>query len=142
MTDNTFSDLFVKIANPAEHHRHLMVDELNDWVESGTLSIEELSEIVNFVLSLLDKEPDKEVFWQESICNLLSEVYWQGKLQEKIAREVFNYLPHLEVNGLLHMIPVLVDAKVYIEADWLPPFLNHPNIHVQELVKDILEARL
>jgi hypothetical protein len=142
MTDNRFSDLFPGITNPAEHDRHLLVDELNDWVEPGTLASEELSEIVNFVLSLLDKEPDKEVFLQESICNLLSEVYWQGKLQEKIAREVFNYLPHLEVNGLMHMIPVLVDAKVYIEADWLPSFLSHPNIHVQELVKDALKGQL
>lgn len=142
MTGDSFSELFVKIANPAERHRHLMVDELNDWVAPGTLASEELSEIVNFVLSLLDKEPDKEVFLQESICNLLSDVYWQGKLQEKIAQGVFSYLPHLGVNGLMHMIPVLVDAKVYIEADWLPAFLNHPNIHVQQLVKDSLKGRL
>lgn len=129
-------ELLNKISNSMEKNRDLLIDELNDLVESGSLNRSDKELVVGRLLELLDQESDPAV--NESIFNLIGSVFEEGIAKEKIANSCVAYLHKLPPGCLVHAIPIIVKSNRPDKRALLEPFLNSSNIAVKTIAEESL----
>ena len=128
--------LLDKVAHKAISGRDLLVDEMTDQIEHGSLSTPEIVEAVNRLVFLLGSEADPSVV--ESIFNLLGSAFDRVGIQDDALQVIISLLDKLPSGCLVHAIPIIERSNIQGKKQLIAPFLNSPNIAVRKVAEKSL----
>ncbi|TDM05458.1 MAG: hypothetical protein C4K60_11815 [Ideonella sp. MAG2] len=125
--------LIDKVADKAVTDRDLLVDELADMIEGGSLLASDIVEVVNRLVNILGSEDDPAVM--ESIFNLLGSAFDRIGMQEDALLMIVSLLDRLQSGCLVHAIPLVGRSNFQNRRQLIAPFLNSPNIAVRQVAE-------
>ncbi|WP_282176055.1 hypothetical protein [Vibrio nereis] len=128
--------LISKICNSQNKNRDLLVDELNDEIESESFSADEILLIIHKLLILLPVETDQAV--HESILNLLSGVYPSGNGAKDIEKYVLNYIQELNPGSLVHALSILSESNLVEKKEIFTNFTHSDNEAIRKIAQSLL----
>lgn len=128
--------LISQICDPQNEDRDLLVDELNDEIETESYSEEETLSIIHKLLGLLPTETDQAV--HESILNLLSGIYPTSNCSQDIERYILDYIQELKPGSLVHALSILSESKLAERKEIFTTFSHSDNEAIQKVARKFL----
>ncbi|ODC03939.1 hypothetical protein BFW38_10705 [Terasakiispira papahanaumokuakeensis] len=114
----------------------MLVDELNDEIETEVYSDKEKLSIVLKLLMLLPNETDLSV--HESILNLLSGVYPSGLGVREIDNYILGYIQGSNSGSLVHALSIVSESNLEEKKEILTSFLKSDISAIQNLAQNYL----
>ena len=133
----TAENIISSIYSTTSGTRDLLLDDLNDCVEAGDLDSMKLDEIVDSISVLIPLHSNAAE--QESLFNVISSIYLNGKCHEKIENIVLTRLCHLKAGDLAHALEIIATSQLVNKKELLRDFANHENDFIRKLVHSLLE---
>lgn len=131
--------LLPKVADKSLVGRDLLVDEINDQIEQGGISADEVAGIVNQLVPLLRSESDPAVM--ESIFNLFGSAFDRIGVQEDALQVIISLLDSLSSGCLVHAIPIIGHSTTRRKKELIAPFLTSSNIAVRTIAEKSLQSQ-
>lgn len=129
-------EILRKIVNHSEPNRDLVVDDLNDLIESGQLHLKEKEEIVDFLVNVLASEVDEATY--ESIMNLLGNVFFDGVKEHQISASIVSLMPNMKATSLIHALPIIASSSVNNKVDIIKSYCKHSCVGVSKTASELL----
>lgn len=117
--------LILKIIGENEADKDLLLDELNDDIESRQYTPKELDYIVEKVLYLLSEKIEDKVY--ESAMNLLVTAYPLTYNKKNINEFVIKNLKGMSSGNLIHALSIIAESNIADRLEILNFYKNSEN---------------
>ena len=124
------------IANASPESRDLLLDDLNDLLQSAPLEEDDAKVLVRDLSRLVDNKDSDAAL--ESLFNVLGTLYAQGRARDEIEDIALKRMSSLPVGATVHALEIVGMSEIPSKRDLLATYTEHENLYLSARAKSLL----